>query len=193
MFNQSEWSVTATSTDGKTRVKIQFQKVWADNVNHQYPINPTGHWNIWNDDLGAGINRVAIWALTEPVHLTAGMKLTIEMQHWPNDERDNLGRFRVAVSANPQAIEKEAQQASFGRRPGITAPWVRLAAVDLLKGDQRAIDQLVERRPMLAGPIGDLFAHDKDWHVRSSCTARGSRRRRPTSTCSRSRPALTRE
>ncbi len=46
-------------------------------------------------------------------------------------------------------------------------PWQKLAAAYQLKGDQKAIDQLVERRPKSAGPIGDLFTQrkdqDKDW------------------------------
>ena len=46
-------------------------------------------------------------------------------------------------------------------------PWTKLAVAYQLKGDQKAIDQLVERRPKLAGPIGDLFTlgedEDQDW------------------------------
>ena len=45
----------------------------------------------------------------------------------------------------------------------LTDPWQELAAAYQLRGDQQAIDQLVARRPKLAGPIGDLFAEDKDW------------------------------
>ena len=71
----------------------------------------------------------------------------------------------------------------------ISDPMTKLAAAYQIRGDQPAIDQLVARRPKLAGPIGDLFAQDKDWPARSRCTARGSRRKPPTSTCSRSGPA----
>jgi len=45
----------------------------------------------------------------------------------------------------------------------IADPWAGFAAAYRLGRDQEAIDQLVERRPQLAGQIGDLFAADKDW------------------------------
>jgi WD40 repeat protein/tetratricopeptide (TPR) repeat protein len=47
----------------------------------------------------------------------------------------------------------------------ITDHWVKLAAAYRIRNDQRAIDRLVERRPELAGPIGDLFFQDQenDW------------------------------
>ena len=41
-----------------------------------------------------------------------------------------------------------------------TDPWQRLAAAYQLNGDRRAIAQLVERRPKLAGPVGDLFTQE---------------------------------
>jgi WD40 repeat protein/tetratricopeptide (TPR) repeat protein len=46
-------------------------------------------------------------------------------------------------------------------------PWQKLAAAYRIDGDQGAIDRLVERRPKLAGPIGDVFTQGndqkKDW------------------------------
>ena len=45
---------------------------------------------------------------------------------------------------------------------GISNPWVKLAAAHQIRGDQEAIDRLVDRRPNLAGPIGDLFTQGKD-------------------------------
>ena len=121
-FHQGHLHVTATSADGKATTKIRFQKVWVDDVSHRRPINVTGHWDM-RDDPGLGIDRVAIWALTEPVRLTAGMTLTIEMQSNTSlDPLDNLGRFRIAISGNPQAIEKEAIQLSLKRSPGIADP-----------------------------------------------------------------------
>ncbi|MBI3860811.1 MAG: PD40 domain-containing protein [Planctomycetia bacterium] len=53
----------------------------------------------------------------------------------------------------------------------ISDPWTKLATAHHIRGDQQAIDQLVERRPKLAGPVGDLFIQEdeqdkdkaKDW------------------------------
>jgi WD40 repeat protein/tetratricopeptide (TPR) repeat protein len=49
--------------------------------------------------------------------------------------------------------------------PQITDPWQELADAYQIKGDQRAIDQLVQRRPKLAGSTGDLFTQGpkRDW------------------------------
>ncbi len=78
----------------------------------------------------------------------------------------------------------------------IIDPWLKLATAHHLQGDQRALDQLVERRPQLAGPVGGLFTEgkgaDKDWRRHSPSTARASGPKRPTPLCSRSGLALMR-
>jgi serine/threonine protein kinase/WD40 repeat protein len=49
-------------------------------------------------------------------------------------------------------------------RYGLREFWARLAvAVPGLLGDQKAIDDLVERHPELLVPIGDQYAADKNW------------------------------
>jgi tetratricopeptide (TPR) repeat protein len=59
----------------------------------------------------------------------------------------------------------------------LTDPWQKRAAVYRLEGDQQAIDRLIERRPKLAGPIGDLFTQgadeDKDWRRALALYSRG--------------------
>ena len=44
----------------------------------------------------------------------------------------------------------------------ITDPWQKLAAAYRIQGNQAAIDRLIERRPQLAGSIGDLFTQGND-------------------------------
>ena len=44
----------------------------------------------------------------------------------------------------------------------VTDPWQKLAAAYRIQGNQAAIDRLIERRPQLAGPIGDLFTQGID-------------------------------
>jgi eukaryotic-like serine/threonine-protein kinase len=57
----------------------------------------------------------------------------------------------------------------------LTDPWQKLAALYRIKGDQQAIDQLVEGHPTLAGPIGDVFieAKDQDWRRAISLYSKG--------------------
>jgi formylglycine-generating enzyme required for sulfatase activity/tetratricopeptide (TPR) repeat protein len=45
----------------------------------------------------------------------------------------------------------------------ITAPWARLAAAYHLRGDQPALDKLLERHASAVIGIGDLLADDQDW------------------------------
>ena len=69
-----------------------------------------------------------------------------------------------ALSSDLAAVNQERKHLAVTK---LTDPWQKLAAAYQLKGDQKAIDQLVERRPKSAGPIGDLFTQgkdqDKDW------------------------------
>ena len=116
-----------------------------------------GHWNIYGDQ---GKNATAVWSMSKPVSLAAGTTFTFEMQcqtDW--DSGENLGHFRLSVSSDPAAIEVQAKLTK------LTDPWEKLAAAYQLKGDRQAIDRLVERRPKLAGPVGDLFTQEpnKDW------------------------------
>jgi len=72
--------------------------------------------------------------------------------------------FRLLATSDPAAITRSQKLSTV---MNLTDPWQKLVALYQLKGDQQAIDRLVERRPQLAGQIGDLFTkgkdEDKDW------------------------------
>src|SRR5262249_9606847 len=76
-----------------------------------------------------------------------------------NDNSENLGHFRLSVSSDPGVIDREQQRVALLK---LTDPWQKLAAAYRRQGKQHAIDQLVERRRKLAGPIGDRFPQGKD-------------------------------
>jgi WD40 repeat protein len=167
-FAQTSWKVTATLPSRKAPIALEFDRAWADHRNRSRvrsglisPITSQGHWNI--SGAGEGQNCTAVWSLSKPVSLAAGTTLTFEMQ-FGGVGAENLGRFRLSVSSDPSAIDLEQKDFSVRK---LTDPWQKLAAAYQLKGDQRAIDLLVKRRPKLAGPIGDLFTQgkdeDKDW------------------------------
>jgi WD40 repeat protein/tetratricopeptide (TPR) repeat protein len=158
-FGQESWNVTATLPDRKAPIKLEFDQAWADHQMIDHPINKYGHWNIAGYE---GKNATAIWSMAKPVSLTKGTKLTFEMQcHSFNDNSESLGHFRLSVSSDSAAIEREQKFLALTS----TDPWQKLAAAYQLKGDQRAIDQLVERRPKLAGPVGDQFTQEpnRNW------------------------------
>jgi eukaryotic-like serine/threonine-protein kinase len=68
----------------------------------------------------------------------------------------------IPVSSDPTATGREHQRLQVVK---LADPWQKLAAAYRLQGDERALDRLVERRPKLAGPIGDLFAQvpNQNW------------------------------
>jgi WD40 repeat protein len=151
-FAQISWSVTAASPDRKGPIKLEFDHAWADHELNGYPISNEGHWNIATHE---GKNSTAIWSMSEPISLAAGTKLTFEMQCqlW-NDAAENPGHFRLSMLSDPAAIKQVPKLLAAAK---LGSPWEKLAAAYQLKGDQQAIDRLVERRPNLAGAIGDLF------------------------------------
>ena len=156
-FAQISWNVTATPPSGKGPITLKFDNAWADHQLEGYPIAKNGHWNIYG---GHGGNCTAIWSMSKPVPLPAGATLTFEMQcQTAGDAAENIGHFRLSVSSNPAAIEWESKLAK------LTDPWQKLVAAYQLNGDQRAIDQLVDRHPNQAAAIGDLFTQEpnKDW------------------------------
>ena len=93
-----------------------------------------------------------------------------------------------AVSSDLAAVDRERKHLAVTK---FTDPWQKLAAAYQLKGDQKAIDRLVERRPSSAGPIGDLFTQgkdeDKDWRRAIALYSKGiTAKTPPTPYCSRS-------
>ena len=159
-FAQASWTVTAELPEQKSPIKLDFDNVWSDQK-FEYPIMPYGHLNTFGG--GEGRNCVAIWALSKPVSLVSGTKLTFEMKFKSAGENsENLGHFRLSISSDSMAIQQESR---FWAATKLTDPWQKLAAAYRLHGDYQAIDQLVERRPQLASKIGDLFVQeqDNDW------------------------------
>jgi WD40 repeat protein/tetratricopeptide (TPR) repeat protein len=154
-YAQTSWKVTATLPGRKDPIPLEFDRVWADQQ-FQWRIQPNGHFNIYGG--GEGRDCVAIWATSKPVSLVAGSKLTFDFHFKSADgNSENLGHFRLSVSSDPAAIDREWKHLAAMK---LTDPWQKLAAGYHLKGDQRAIDQLVERRPKLAVPVGDLFTQE---------------------------------
>jgi tetratricopeptide (TPR) repeat protein len=169
-FALSRWDVTAKGPGGVDSPRaLSFRAACADYSWNDAPLVP-GKWNI---SFGSGKNRTSVWSLSEPPTLEAGTELVSHMRfnETPGWADQNLGRFRISVSSDPAAFEGEKKYLA------LTDPWQKLAAAYQLQGDQRAIDQLVERRPKLAGPIGDLFTQgkdeDKDWSRAVEIYSRG--------------------
>jgi tetratricopeptide (TPR) repeat protein len=82
------------------------------------------------------------------------------MLHFAGPARHSLGRFRLSVSDDPAAFERERKRVAAMK---IGDPWLKLAAAYHLLGDQLALDKLLEHHPKAASGIGDLYAATQDW------------------------------
>ena len=106
-----------------------------------------------------GKPHFAVFELAEPVTETAGKVLRVTFEFKSRHVEHGLGRFRLSVAGVRTTLDREQQRFAALE---FTDPWHKLAAVYRLKGEQPAIDQLLNRYPRLAGPIGDLFNRDVD-------------------------------
>jgi WD40 repeat protein/tetratricopeptide (TPR) repeat protein len=88
-----------------------------------------------------------------------------------------LAQANAYLEREPAAGSTTKRSAARLAAMKLTDPWQKLAAKYRLEGDQQAIDRLIERRPELAGPIGDLFTQgedeDKDWRRAIALYTRG--------------------
>jgi WD40 repeat protein/serine/threonine protein kinase/tetratricopeptide (TPR) repeat protein len=158
-FAQTSWNVTAASPDRKDPITLQFDNAWANPHTPGFPITPNGHWNISQG--GEGRNCTAVWSMSKPVSLTAGTKLTFEMQFKEsNDLRENLGCFRLSVSSDPAALGRERKRFAVW---SFADPWQQLAAAYHILGEKQAFDNVLKRHPSAAAVIGDLYAEHQDW------------------------------
>ena len=74
----------------------------------------------------------------------------------------NLGCFRLSVSEDPVALDRERNRFLVMR---LTDPWARLAAAYwLFVGDEQAFSpSLLKHHPAVAVYLGDLYAATQDW------------------------------
>jgi WD40 repeat protein/tetratricopeptide (TPR) repeat protein len=157
-FGQMWWNVTAASPDGKDKIKIEFADAAADIQHESYPVAPSGHWNIAG---GHGRKCTAFWSVASPVSLAAGATLSFEMQcHTNSDAGENLGRFRLSVSDDPQAFRKERDRLAALK---VVSGWARLAIAYRLAGNQAEFASITRQHPEVTASIAEAFFQVKDW------------------------------
>lgn len=157
-FSQTNWNVIAASPDRKEPVSLEFDRVLADREIAGFPANVFGHWNIAFS--GEGRDCTAFWSLSKPVSLQRNATLIFDMQFSAHDFPENLGRFRLSVSDDPTAFDREQKRLAAMK---LTDPWAKLAAAYHFIGDQPALERLAEQHPAAAVGVADLYAADQDW------------------------------
>ena len=159
-FSQVSWDVTARTKGRGDAVRLEFDHAWADYEFAPYPIRTNGHWNIYG---GQGRDLTAIWTMSHQLSLSAETTMTFEMQcqgSTPSGGGEGLGRFRLWVSGDPDAIAWAQRRLTLMK---ITDPWAKLAAAYHFIGDQKALDKVVNGHPAATAGLGDLYAADKNW------------------------------
>lgn len=116
----------------------------------------------WNGSGGIGQAQTAWYELGSPLEIETGSRLHFEMRFSANSEwpLQNLGRFRLSVSADPIAFNRERMRSSAMK---LTNPWTKLAAAYDILGDQSAVSRLLEQHPEIAIGLADIGADAKDW------------------------------
>jgi tetratricopeptide (TPR) repeat protein len=114
-------------------------------------------WHVWGH---FGKAHQAIFRLKSTSATGKDALVVVELRHQNFDQAINLGRFRLSVSADPDAyVNTERRFAAMK----MDDPWAKLAAAYYLIGDQTAVDQLLEQHPHAAQGIGDLYALNGNW------------------------------
>ncbi|HUY32809.1 MAG TPA: hypothetical protein VMV69_08510, partial [Pirellulales bacterium] len=146
--------------DGAVASFEQIDNPAPNAVDHQF--GPSG-WSIWAPDGGGiGLNQSLVARLREPI--AAGETELRFVIHQNLDNPDlpgnNLGRFRLAVTDDATAFDRERRRFAALK---LTDPWRKLAAAFHLRGDQSAVDRLVAHHPDASAGVGRLHTLNHDW------------------------------
>ncbi len=107
-----------------------------------------------------GKSHLAVLELAEPVAATDGMVLRVTLEFKSRIPQAQLGRFRLSVSGDPVALDREQKRFTAMQATG---PWARLAVAYRLVDDQQALDRLLKQHPAAAVGLGDLYTAAQDW------------------------------
>ena len=158
-FDMVNLGVSHQNTAGQA-VPIRLSRAVAD---YDYnALHATGSPMRWNITGGVSRPHAAVFLVDNPVKLANGGTMEFHLQFsnstdWP---KQNLGRFRLSVTDDPTAFDYESKRFAALK---IADPWQKLAVAYQMIGDDRALDNLLARRPEAAIGIGDLNVADKNW------------------------------
>lgn len=156
-FAMVYWQITSRSASAEA-VAIPLSEATADYSHPNFPVHVT-NWNI-----GGGPSRphTAVFLTQQPIDLGQDSRLNFWMKFSANAEwpLQNLGRFRLSVSDDAQAVRHARIRLAAMK---FTDPWAKLAAAYHLLGDEAGLEGLLMLHPAAAAAIGDLYAAQKDW------------------------------
>ena len=125
MFALIRWDLAAQRPDGADSPRsMSFDAACCD---YSWNDSALGLPLVWNVADANGRSQISVWRLREPITLEAGCELVSRMHfnRRPDWSDRNPGRFRISVSSDPAAFEREATR-SVAMKP--IDPWSKLAA-----------------------------------------------------------------
>ena len=158
LFAQISWNVTAAPPDRKDPITLEFDNAWAD---HQFDAYRFRQRRTLEYRRAVAHGKNAYRGLVDVKARSPRRGYDVDLR----DAMPDVARHRRKPRPFPPVgVERpcrdRAVQPKLLAVTKLTDPWEKLAAAYQLKGDQQAIDRLVERRPKLAGPVGDLFTQE---------------------------------
>jgi tetratricopeptide (TPR) repeat protein len=115
---------------------------------------PSGGWSIHG---GQHQSQTAYFSVEGGAKIPVATRLRILLvfSHIaPRGEPATLGRFRLSVSTDANAFDREKLRLAATK---ITDPWAKLAAAYHVLGDQQALDNLLKHHPAAAAGIAELY------------------------------------
>ena len=117
----------------------------------------------WSISGGTGRSQTAYFSVGGgvPIPVANRFRIVLDFSHVPADGAPStLGRFRLSVSADADAFDRERGRLAAVKAPD---PWAKLGAAYRILGDLQALDKLLRRHPTAAAGLGDLYAAAQDW------------------------------
>jgi WD40 repeat protein len=124
-FALIRWDLTAKRPDSAhSPRRLSFDAACADYSWNDSALGLPLEWNVTHPDAKS---QISVWRLREPITLEAGSELVSQMHfnRRPDWSDQNLGRFRIAVSGDSAAFDREATRSTAMKQ---TDPWSKLAA-----------------------------------------------------------------
>jgi WD40 repeat protein/tetratricopeptide (TPR) repeat protein len=148
----SEFRITAAPEANPEEARpVELRNPWADYSQRRYPVaaaidgNPNTGWALAQL---TGQAHLAIFEVMEPIKTANGSILTFTLEQKHNDQWvHNIGRFRLSVTAQPQAIWEEKLRANVASQ--YSSAWTKLGASHYLRREWQAARAALRRATSL--------------------------------------------
>jgi WD40 repeat protein/serine/threonine protein kinase/tetratricopeptide (TPR) repeat protein len=136
----NEFRLTSAPVDDPVQARpVVLHNAWADYSDPSGPVafaidgKQDTPWSVWPE---IGQPHVALFEIKEAISNANGTILTCLLEQGPGASEHSIGRFRLSVTARPQAVQEEKLRASLAKQNG--SAWTKLAEAHYLRGEWQA-------------------------------------------------------